>query len=320
MKGFFEIQIRARDWFENVSQTVSRCWQHVPLAAPLRVLPAVKATGPDSLQAVSIDPDTFDLSMLINLTTEREIMWFVVENGTDEPVYVTFDYAQPSAEYDLIWQRSNIELSSGPAPAGCTTTLNGTCPYPWAAEYQSDGAALINEPLPNNAWNIRVLDITTSVPVIVNVCEGCDANEYQLGARLDASRPRRYRIALVIDNLSALAPKHPLEEIEPYDDMELAPSIFPGLFITGKRYGTIFKCRDVGMGGCINTATYRHYRAIRSAALRISTVAITGRVAPTAHVTPVLPSAQPSTLGVSPTIPNFTWSVDELALPDAYPP
>ena len=80
-----EIQIRARDWFANEA-TVSRCWQHVPLAAPLRVGPAVEATGPGSLQAVDIDPDTYDLAMLINTTTEREIMWFEVANGTDDPV------------------------------------------------------------------------------------------------------------------------------------------------------------------------------------------------------------------------------------------
>jgi hypothetical protein len=320
MEGVFEIQIRARDWFENVSATVSRCWQHVPLAAPLRVLPAVEATGPGSLHAVSIhDPDTFDLSMLINATTAREIMWFEVQNGTDDPVYVTFDYAQPSAEYDLTWQRSNVELSSDTAPPGCTITLDGTCPDPWPAEYESDGAVLVNQRLPGDAWNLRILDITTGMPVTVNVCEGCDANEYQFGARVDATRPRRYKIALVIDDLSALAPKHPLEEMEQYDDIELAPSILPGLFITGKRYGTIFKCKRSVMGICEEAATYRHYRAIRSAALRIAIATITGRVAPTADIAPRLPSAQSSTFGVAPTIPSFTWSVDELALPDEDP-
>jgi hypothetical protein len=225
----------------------------------------------------------------------------------------------PGAEYDLTWQRSNVELSSETAPPGCTITLDGTCPEPWPAEYESDGAVLVNQPLPSSAWNLRVLDITTGVPVTVAVCEGCDANEYQLGVQIDATRPRRYKIALVVDDLSSLAPKHPLEQIEQYDDVELAASILPGLFITGKRYGTLFRCKYHSMGTCDETATYRHYRAVRSVALRISTATITGRVAPAAHIMPVLPSPQPATFGIAPTIPNFTWSVDELALPDAVP-
>jgi hypothetical protein len=126
-------------------------------------------------------------------------------------------------------------------------------------------------------------------------------------------------VALVIDDLSALAPRHPSELPEQYDDIVLDP-VYRPLVITGKRYGTIFKCEYPLMGTCDSAATYRHYRAIRSAALRVTTMTIVGRLAPTPRITPLLPSTQPQTFGIPPTIPSFTWAVDDLALPDADPP
>jgi hypothetical protein len=315
-EAVMEIQIRARDWFANLAGPVSRCWQHVPLAAPLRVGPAIEATGPGSLQAVDIDPDTYDLAMLINATTDREIMWFEVANGTDDPVYVTFDYAQPGAEYDLTWQRSNLELSQETPPPDCTTDVDGSCPLDWPEAYQTDGATLINQPIPANTWNLRVWDIT-GVPYTIDPCNGCDANEYLMAPRLDATRPRRYRIALVTGDLSILAPRHPTEPIEQYDDIEIDP-LFPGIIITGKRYGTIFKC-IIGFPICMLAGTYRHYRAIRTAAIRMAPVAILGRVAPSEQLPPRQPAARPGTFGIPPTLPSFRWTIDELALPNVDP-
>jgi hypothetical protein len=258
--------------------------------------------------------------MLMNATTEREIMWFEVANGTDDPVYVTFDYAQPGAEYDLTWQRSNAVIYTESAPSGCTTDVNGTCPSPWPTGYESDGAVLINQLMPASAWSLRAWDITTGTAIPITTCNGCDANEYLMAPRLDPTRPHRYRVALIVINLSALAPRHASEPIELYADEALDPSL-PTLIITGKRYGTIYKCIQEMVGlGCFVSGLFRHYRAIRSAAIEMSPATIIGRVAPSERLTPRSPTALPGTFGIPPSLSSFTWTVDELALPDVEPP
>jgi hypothetical protein len=320
VEGTFEIEIRARDAFQNQAEPVSRCWMHTPLAAPLWVSPATEATGPASIRAVNLDPDS-NLAALINAMDEREVMVFEVKNGTDTPVYVDFDYLQPGARYDLAWQRSNAELYSGTPPPGCTTDVNGTCPHPWPDEYLSDGAELIDRTLPASVWALRVWDVTSGTPQTVSPCSepGCAPSEYRIEPRVSATRPRRYRVALVIKNLGVLAPRHPFEPLETYRDVALDPDL-PTIIITGMRYGTWVRCDTPDMPeGCLSATMYRHYRAVRSAELRVTPLSIRALVAPTAMGSSQTPVERPNTFGYPPTIPSFTWTTDEPLLPPLIP-
>jgi hypothetical protein len=263
VEEIFEIQIRARDAFQNLAEPVSRCWIHTPLAAPLWVSPATEATGPASIRAVKLDPDS-NLAALINAMDEREVMVFEVKNGTDTPVYVDFDYLQPGARYDLAWQRSNAPLSPVTPPPGCTTDVDGTCPFPWPSDYLPDGAELIDHPLPASVWALRVWDLTSGTPQTVSPCSepGCAPSEYRIEPRVNPTRPRHYRVALMIKDLRVLAPRHPYEPVEVYQDVVLDPDYFPTLIITGKRYGTLLRCDlPAPTGECRQATMYRHYRA-----------------------------------------------------------
>ncbi|MCG8416529.1 MAG: hypothetical protein MJE77_01140 [Proteobacteria bacterium] len=105
------LAFRATNLLQKRSAEQTRCWTHIPLAAPVQVIgPAVQSSGPGSLQAATLSPGKNNLAPNINGTESRAVMEFEVRNGTPDAAYVTFQYLQPQATFSKQWFLDNLQI------------------------------------------------------------------------------------------------------------------------------------------------------------------------------------------------------------------
>ena len=316
----FEVSFRATDRFGNVSPTTIRCWTHTPLEAPLWVSAGAVSVAPGSIDQLNLDPDS-NLAAALNGNAEAEIMDFEVRNGTDEVVYVTLSYRPQNATYSKTWVRTNVELFTDESPdPNCPLDPLDPCHLMMPPEFAPDGDAVSVQPIPETAWAVRLWDITTGNPAEIDSCAECDPDEYRIEPRLAATRPRQYRIALVLSNSSVLAPAHPAE-MEIFSDSVIDPIYHPGMIFTGAAYGTWSRCDDLdpASGDCGKAIRYRHIRALLGAEIRVPLVTVVGRVASTAQLVPRRPFSLRTFRDPVILPAPFQWSVLEAPLPPTFP-
>ena len=317
----FEIAFRAIDLLQNRSAEVTRCWTHIPLAAPVQVIgPAVQSSGSGSLRAATLSPDNNNLAPSINGTESRAVMEFEVRNGTAFDTYVTFQYSQPGAAYSKQWLLDNLQLhvdaQSDPdclAEQRCYTTRPD--------EYWNDlGYTAAN--IPNSVWSVRVWDITTASRMELLPCDdGCDADEYRLLSRLGPDRPRRYQVALTLRNMGFLFPDRDPPAVLQYVDQPLDPFYHSTTHITGTLGETWLYCNDEQPGGiCKTTALYRPTRWLESATILSSIpLRVIGRVAATSRLEPRQPQSNGTFRDPVLLADELRWEAREESLPPTLP-
>ena len=186
----------------------------------------------------------------------------------------------------------------------------------------SDAHDNITDHVPDNAWGIRVWDITTPSRIELLPCnDGCEADEYRFAPRLGATRPRRYQVALTLRNMGFLFPDNEPPVVPQYVDGPPDPIYHPSIHITGTLGETWLYCNNEQPGGiCNNAVLYRHVRWLDSAAIRSSaSLQVVGRVAATSHLEPRQPRSNDTFRDPLLLTEEFQWDAWEEPLPPTAP-
>ncbi len=317
----FEIEFRAKDNLDTEA-TAQRCWQNIPLAAPLWVGDAQPATGPDSmLDTVGLEPGKW-LSPLINgvpLSMAPALMEFEIRNGTDEEVYVTLTYAQPIAIYTKEWILTSAYLYTSFQEIACL--FDGTCPGQWPIDRPTIEPGPMQGSIADLVGGIRVQDVTGTITEL-EPCAECVANTYRVLPRVSPAQPRILRIYVVVNSLSELAPGIETNPPETYEDVMIDPTYIP-VTVTGRRYvdQDVVKCEQGNLmtGLCRERSFHARYRALKTASVTTSELGVDGSTSATATIPPRRPAPYENTLGQPIRLPSFDWVTFEPFLPVPVP-
>jgi hypothetical protein len=305
------------DWVGHESVVMRSCWEHRPLSAQPWVGQASVATGPDSLQAVGLEPVN-NLAPLLNgvaVDQGKGLMEVEVRNGTDDPIYLTLDYAQPAATYRKDWIETYTELHTSTTPDSTCLLTPVTCPFgPPAVDTgpKEDEGMLADLVGGVKVWELHPEGTTIEIPS----CQGCEVNEYRLEPRRGPSEPRVYRVALVVTNLAELGPRLASEPPAFYQDTMIDPSYEP-TEITGVLLDTLRECTQDDSSGtrCVLQKVYRSYRALTRAFIRLDALTVVGQLGATGALSTYRPLPQPHTFGLPLRIEAIQWTSIEGPLP-----
>ncbi|HVV84160.1 MAG TPA: Ig-like domain-containing protein [Kofleriaceae bacterium] len=196
--GLFELQVRSRD-LAGREQVVTRCWDHDPLAAPLKIDAAGVATaGPSGsgkyaladlhLEDTTTPIDPVGAQVLSDPAGSpfgTGLMQFPVYNATTEPVYLTIDLTRPAATYSkvTVLNRRTIDTDAGTADCGPATDEFGdplppdtTLPYciVGVPAAQAGTTTPLESDSTNPAYGVRVWE-QVSAASFVELTANCPA-------------------------------------------------------------------------------------------------------------------------------------------------
>jgi hypothetical protein len=314
VSGAIEIEFRGADAFGLETLPARRCWQHVPLAAPLQVRRVAEAVGEGSLHEANLEPGNNLAPLLDGVPLEqgRSVLDVEIANGTAEPVYVTLSIEQALATFRKSWQKTNAFVIDG-GESDCLIT--GDCTF----QFPPDRRTLIvtdeSGTIAGLVSGVLVQDTITGQ--LVQPCADCDPDEYRIEPRFALGDPRVYRVRLVVTDVRALAPQ-PLEvSLGPFADVPLDPELLP-IPITGRTLGRFRSCA-VSLPEqplyCVVEKIYQHYVALTGATLSLPGVRLLARTSPSPELPSLIPPAQPDVLGTPVGLETYQWSTNEISLP-----
>ncbi len=297
---------------------VRRCWQHVPLAAPLQVRRVAEAVGEGSLHEANLAPGNNLAPLLDGVPLEqgRSVLDVEIANGTAEPVYVTLLTEQALATFRKSWQKTNAFVIDG-GESDCLMT--GDCTF----QFPPDRRTLIvtdeSGTIAGLVSGVLVQDTITGQ--LVQPCADCDPDEYRIEPRFALGDPRVYRVRIVVTDLGALAPQPLGVSFGPFADVPLDPDLLP-IPITGRTLGRFRSCA-VSLPEqplyCVVEKIYQHYVALTGATLSLPGVRLLARTSPSPELPSLMPPAQPDVLGTPVGLDAYQWSTTEILLPPPEP-
>lgn len=307
LTGKLEIAFRGRDG-DGRESVSCRCWDHLLLPVPLEIGELTVPVGPGSLNVRSLHPGN-NMAPLINgvpLAEGPVLASFLIRNGTDEPGYLRFSIEQPLVHYTKCWRRSNAEFGTPFMPApDCLE--RGECLLDVPPDRQTI-VAVDEGILEHLITGLRVQDLSTQASTTVDVCAGCEIREHTIAPRAVAAGPRTYRVDVLLSDLGALAPRTPIEPVEPVVETALVP---PHLTVlTGAVAGDFLQiCTVQEVDGCRQANLYQSYRLLSAAELVFDTpLWLRAGAAP-------LADAAEATHSILLELESFAWSTLEHNLP-----
>lgn len=310
-QGNFEIEFKGHDRTGNVSETVHRCWNHVPLSAPLQLLGCREAVGPGSLHSVNLSPFNNLAPYLNGVSLEDGLALLECEfrNGTTAQSYLSLDMEQAVTTYRKSWQKTNAivdthEITSCLQEGLCVL---GTPPNR-KSMLSTDETGVIN----TLATGIVLHDSSTNERVLP--CRTCKEHQYPIDPRIAPEEPRTYRLRVVATDLNGLAPQPQGEDWKPFADVPLDAALLPTP-ITGRSFERFRLCNWENQLVCQRDSEYAHYLALTEASLSLEWLRITGRTSPSPGLIPLTPVPQADTFGLPVQIEDYEWNTSEEVLP-----
>ncbi len=292
---------------------MQRCWEHIPLAAPLRVRNVGEAVGEGALHENSLETGN-NLAPLINgvaLEQGRAVMELDVVNGTAETVYVTLGIEQALATFRKSWQKTNAFLFPGGA-SGCIGT--GDCSFGFPPDKRTVIVSDETGAVTGLVSGIVIHDVLTGQRI--EPCEGCDPGEYRFEPRVALGNPRVYRIRLVVTDLGFLAPQPLGVNFGPFADLPLDAEVLP-IPITGRTFGRVRECQFPGDTPfeCESELVHQHYLALTEASLSLPWLRLSARISPIPELPALFLRPQPELFSGTLAVESYQWETAELSLP-----
>ncbi len=322
--GQYNIELRASDPDGN-SGTNSACWDHHPLAAPVKFTGLAASSDADALKTFTFLANS-KVSPIMNAGEGVKVFMGSIGHSTAEPVTIKFDIPKPSVGYtktivnDLVFYNwpDNI-LCKVTCPAGSQTcepyvSSNRRCsqdPVPLDPQDHTSSGSLTS-----GTWNVKVYDGSAEAAQ-------CSVS----GQTATCGLPGRITGA-PLRTLAVVVRASQLEQLKPgagtVAEVDLADRIYTGL--PSNEADDQFRCYDMKLssGGsgathhtCVSFTRYLLMHAIDQLRLDIS--------GPPMNVTTAIPAKDgfpASALAAPPYVPNgkvngtgFIWDSGNDDLP-----
>ena len=165
--GQYKIELRASDLDGN-SGAASACWEHHPLAAPVRFTAFVPSSDVDALRSFTLAKNS-PVSSIMNVGTGAKVFSGSITHTTAEPVTIKVELPKPSVSFtktvvhDLLsygWPENKL------CRVTCTAGLPNCNPFQSSAAVCSQAPAPVDPPDPTSTgtssgqWSATVFEGT----------------------------------------------------------------------------------------------------------------------------------------------------------------
>jgi hypothetical protein len=309
VEGQYEIEMRSRDGV-GLTASQARCWEHHPLASPLRITAAKQSDDlTNALGQIQLATNGRVAAVLNGAVGAAWLVEFTITNPTTDDVWVQLEPSVLPGDIGMErdWREAYVVASRRTVNEQCGSGRG----FPAPAGARSDGG---RESLPTAGLNatVRLYELVSG-----SYQERAPTAGRHVIRASTASGPRQYKAVVVTSGIPAMMPWSGTVA-------EMTLTWLGGsAAITGELAGQLTHCTQGTSSGCprppgepqeyrcTERTTYQRYRALEKVALDWGgdvTLDVDGAVAPTGSLRPAKPTPKPTHRG-------FTWTTTESGLP-----
>ncbi len=296
--GNYHLDVRVRDW-AGLEATLSTCWNHQPLAAPLEIGAVQSSTATNALMGWSLATSS-PVSRILAATHDAALFDQRIVQHTAEPIVIAVGSSKPVGTYE----RSALVGWIGMAVANslpCSQIDCSAVPPTLAAPQVSSGV------LDDYAIGVRLVDDVTGQDIPIAV------GKVTLPARGPNEPPHSYTLRVSVNQVTKLRPSSTIGAT--FVETGACGKNFTGRLFSNTRACTTPAVMNCKSGTCVMECPYTIYvniEALDHAKVSLPPLTTSITTAPTMDALLRAPAHVASSTYIS---PPFVWDSGNDDLP-----